>query len=221
MQYPSLSNALSCVRRYVYKAASSLTAGVLAAGLLLSTSLAQAATVITDPTNDANAIGIADLRLGNFLFDVEFVVGSAEMTYGSLPNFESDPEGFFNRAVELTALVNDVLNTAPEVKSVGPEGQPVGSFLYGFAKDRGTANYFAFATVGQYSEGEGWILGEGDYNPPPAGGPGFVLTSYELSFETWARYDFKDVVVPIPAAVWLFASGLLGLIGVARQKHQA
>ena len=26
-------------------------------------------------------------------------------------------------------------------------------------------------------------------------------------------------VVPVPAAVWLFGSGLLGLIGVARRKH--
>jgi hypothetical protein len=33
--------------------------------------------------------------------------------------------------------------------------------------------------------------------------------------------DFKDgsvTVVPVPAAVWLFGSGLLGLIGVARRK---
>ena len=30
------------------------------------------------------------------------------------------------------------------------------------------------------------------------------------------RLDFSPV--PIPAAVWLFGSGLLGLIGVARRK---
>jgi hypothetical protein len=28
-------------------------------------------------------------------------------------------------------------------------------------------------------------------------------------------------VVPIPAAVWLFASGLLGMIGIARRKKAA
>jgi hypothetical protein len=28
-------------------------------------------------------------------------------------------------------------------------------------------------------------------------------------------------VVPIPAAIWLFGSGLLGLIGIARRKNAA
>ncbi|MEA3242882.1 MAG: VPLPA-CTERM sorting domain-containing protein [Pseudomonadota bacterium] len=28
-------------------------------------------------------------------------------------------------------------------------------------------------------------------------------------------------VVPIPAAVWLFGSGLLGLVGIARRKYVA
>jgi hypothetical protein len=30
-----------------------------------------------------------------------------------------------------------------------------------------------------------------------------------------------DVVVPVPAAVWLFGSGLLGLVGIARRKKKA
>ena len=30
--------------------------------------------------------------------------------------------------------------------------------------------------------------------------------------------EISQVVVPVPAAVWLFGSGLLGLIGVARRK---
>ena len=29
---------------------------------------------------------------------------------------------------------------------------------------------------------------------------------------------YKEVFVPVPAAVWLFGSGLIGLIGVARRK---
>jgi hypothetical protein len=31
-------------------------------------------------------------------------------------------------------------------------------------------------------------------------------------------FDFKVAAVPIPAAAWLFGSGLLGLIGIARRK---
>jgi hypothetical protein len=39
------------------------------------------------------------------------------------------------------------------------------------------------------------------------------LTNVALSFGTSA-----ETVVPIPAAVWLFGSGLVGLIGIARRK---
>lgn len=34
------------------------------------------------------------------------------------------------------------------------------------------------------------------------------------------RADFRVAAVPLPAAVWLFGSGLLGLIGMARRRKQ-
>jgi hypothetical protein len=37
-------------------------------------------------------------------------------------------------------------------------------------------------------------------------------------FHAWAVRDGDIGAVPIPAAAWLFGSGLLGLIGVARKK---
>jgi len=43
-------------------------------------------------------------------------------------------------------------------------------------------------------------------------------------WDTGVYYDnlnFGAAVVPVPAAVWLFGSGLLGLIGVARRRKQA
>jgi hypothetical protein len=36
---------------------------------------------------------------------------------------------------------------------------------------------------------------------------------YSIAFD-----DFRITLVPVPAAVWLFGSGLIGLIGVARRK---
>jgi len=46
------------------------------------------------------------------------------------------------------------------------------------------------------------------------------------SFHNWLTttsttpviFDFSSAAVPIPAAVWLFGSGLLGLVGMARRK---
>jgi hypothetical protein len=41
----------------------------------------------------------------------------------------------------------------------------------------------------------------------------------EAGFEEWAARTGGDTFVPVPAAVWLFGSGLLGLVGVARRKR--
>lgn len=45
---------------------------------------------------------------------------------------------------------------------------------------------------------------------------GFFGAQY---FEVW-NVSFVPTTVPVPAAVWLFGSGLLGLVGVARRKKQ-
>lgn len=45
---------------------------------------------------------------------------------------------------------------------------------------------------------------------------------FEVRFGSYDAYNFIDsityTVVPVPAAVWLFGSGLLGLVGLARRK---
>jgi hypothetical protein len=46
----------------------------------------------------------------------------------------------------------------------------------------------------------------------------------ELKFDNmgaWAVHDGNISAVPVPAAMWLFGSGLLGLIGMARRKKAA
>ena len=44
--------------------------------------------------------------------------------------------------------------------------------------------------------------------------------SFELTAGDTAEFttNFEVTPVPVPAAVWLFGSGLLGLIGVAKRK---
>lgn len=36
---------------------------------------------------------------------------------------------------------------------------------------------------------------------------------------TWYNYSFSGTAVPVPAAAWLFGSGLMGLAGVARRRR--
>ena len=46
------------------------------------------------------------------------------------------------------------------------------------------------------------------------------ITSGSSIYDAWAVHDgdVGNAVVPIPASVWLFGSGLLGLVGMARRK---
>lgn len=39
-----------------------------------------------------------------------------------------------------------------------------------------------------------------------------------VGLRTWAVYDGDVAVVPVPAAVWLFGSGLLGLVGFSMRR---
>ena len=45
-----------------------------------------------------------------------------------------------------------------------------------------------------------------------------TATAYNGSGVFYDNLNFDRVVVPVPAAVWLFGSGLLGLVGVARRR---
>ena len=55
-----------------------------------------------------------------------------------------------------------------------------------------------------------------DFNNPSQG-----LVIKDFNRYSWAVHAGNVGAVPVPAAVWLFGSGLLGLIGVARRKARA
>jgi hypothetical protein len=44
--------------------------------------------------------------------------------------------------------------------------------------------------------------------------------SYDVNFSNGSILQVDAAVVPVPAAVWLFGSGLLGLVGIARRKSR-
>jgi hypothetical protein len=57
-----------------------------------------------------------------------------------------------------------------------------------------------------------WIF----FNTPE--GPGLSVDAFTDAGVAQFSLQFQPTVVPVPAAVWLFGSGLLGLIGMARRK---
>ena len=52
---------------------------------------------------------------------------------------------------------------------------------------------------------------------PGSGGEQTPFQTY-LYFSAWAVQSGDVSAVPVPAAVWLFGSGLIGLVGFARRK---
>ncbi|MFC1772640.1 lectin-like protein [Pseudomonadota bacterium] len=70
------------------------------------------------------------------------------------------------------------------------------------------------AIYGAAVPGGGGVTGPGDWhdlrNSPVGGSGAWSIGGYVVEYELSA--------IPLPAAVWLFGSGLIGLVGVARRK---
>ena len=63
-----------------------------------------------------------------------------------------------------------------------------------------------------WSESGGWAFDFGDGHQ--------AQLPFNYSIYAWAVQSGDVSTVPVPAAVWLFGSGLLGLVGLARRKAQ-
>jgi len=86
------------------------------------------------------------------------------------------------------------------------------------------------STPGPFSnvQGTGYWSGT-DYAADPAARAWYFIfgagnqsqTIKDSDFYAWAVYTGDVSAVPVPAAVWLFGSGLTGLLGVSRRKKAA
>jgi hypothetical protein len=105
--------------------------------------------------------------------------------------------------------------------------------IVGFAGPNGSGNHIATNTTTALSllltGSSNFILGLSTDNGASWIADAAVVSlganSYSVTFGTGANVIEVDVQiippVPVPAAVWLFASGLLGLVGIARRKKAA
>ena len=184
-----------------FKAA--LATGVIVVGLLLGTSTTNAAVVIIDGTG-TNATGIEDLQVGVLFYNVEFVFDSARNLYGDLPGDFPFSDSGPTTVVDANAAVNAALNGVPLVVTVGPVT---------------SSNYF----IGFDSEPVGPVVIHTDSSYASTSDDVWLLDVPLSVFDFNANATYADFTlvsqVPVPAAVWLFGSGLLGLVGMARRKR--
>ena len=190
-----------------------LTTACLISALCLTASFsASAATIITESTYSdfANAQGtinpIAPTALGVFTNDTYIVSGQVGWGDDQADAFTfSIADGYRLQNVYITDYSS----------SLGFDD----SHLY---MNRGANLSFdpndeiEFINFSDFSIGTDLL--QFDSAPGPQGAGSYTVQWQE--FDGPSNYEMEFVVsaVPVPAAVWLFGSGLIGLVGVARRK---
>jgi hypothetical protein len=136
------------------------------------------------------------------------------------------------RLLDGTGLLSegDIINISFDYRGSGIDGAVL--FVENFCE---TAGPLCGADLNQITPTSEWQSYSADFTLAAAPS-GFTVDAYTLQFAAVcgasqtcdADYYFDNVVitadiaaVPVPAAVWLFGSGLVGLVGVARKKKAA
>jgi len=117
-------------------------------------------------------------------------------------------------------------NLAGNPASIGCSSLPtteyscnVGSFQYdGSGNYTDQADPDNFGNNNRFSSFSFTLLGYNEANFIANADGNLFATHIYLSDGVTTGFAFGGTVVPVPAAVWLFGSGLIGLIGLARRK---
>ncbi len=158
--------------------------------------------------NAAVVSTINGLDIGGTLYDVT-IHNNPEMTFNEL--WDSNDDGIFgNDSSVFNAQPIFWGNQALAISAVQAIITHLGvSDITSFNQ----SSDFAFVPYGFTPSGSIQIATDGN----PAPGIDVTITALALDNEN-AKWVSFEAAVPVPAAAWLFASGLLGLVGFARRK---
>ena len=194
--------------------------GAVVAAAWLTASPVTAATVITNANGDA--VRIEKLQVGTGLdsfFDVVWLSGELNEVYGNdvidFP-FPEQRETTEEAANAIAQALQDE-GTIGEIVTPQP-GNP----------DLRTSFFAIPYQIEQMGiggpEAAVWFVDRQNNDAPFIWGPATEDTSFPPTTDTaWAIFTptTPPSAVPVPAAAWLFGSGLLGLTGIARRKKTA
>ncbi len=169
--------------------------------ILASTPLSAATVSWSAPTTNVNVNDVFSLN----------IIGSGFTTNvdGGGVNFLYDASVLNVMSVSIDESVWDFLPDTGTINNVvgSVDDIMVNAFFNVITGDFNVASV-TFQAVGTGTTG--LLLSESFFNPWAVGGslinPGYIDASVTVS------------AVPVPAAVWLFGSGLIGLIGLAKRK---
>jgi hypothetical protein len=202
------------------KKLSALAAGAVTMGLLLGASMAQAATVIVDgDTNTVTRIEnllVPDDQGRSTLYNVDFRYESGFSVYGQDledPGFPFIGANAEEDAVAVMTSINNALDDETTVPSSA--GDPSQNIYYIGVEEETEGPAGFIGAVGSEN------LTGGFWDPCTTDCLDGVAVTDARDTLTYADFTEASAVVPVPAAVWLFGSGLLGLVGMARRKKTA
>jgi len=187
--------------------------------LMIYSTNSYSATLIVD---NGALMGATGIDVDGVLYDVQFIDGTCDALYSGCDSISDFP--FSNPTndptllnIAMTALLEQVLIDSPlgnfdsnPALTNGCNvsgGCQINTPLFPSSSTEFIASSGAFNSIDEFRDTI--TAGSAVYNS--------VHPFPELDQNVFAVWN-QSVVVPIPAAIWLFSSGLLGLIGAARRK---
>ena len=190
-----------------------LASGILAVGGLLMASQANAATISVIPTSNSIAVG----DTVGLTVHGDFSGESTTLGGGVLLSWDSAQLQLIGDIATNTAAINASLGSNgwtpvnPDGSSVVVTANSVTVDVFDFSFTKSVFDIFSLSLVAV---------------PPPsssvlaiAASPISSLTGgWEGRAITYTGAEIAVGAVPVPPAVWLFGSGLIGLVGIARRR---
>lgn len=186
---------------------------LLIAAILIVSVPANSATVNYD--GSGNLVGISGLSVGSDQYDVSFIVDSFDNIWPNpaIPTFWGSEEGY-----SAAAAIVDVFDSN-NISVIYYDRPTTEAYWYQFLvpfADVLTPNglkveHHYGMSSGQTGDPSSFI---GNWYPGPPGNlPGSNWRTFSSHTHMYATFS----AVPIPGAVWLLGSGLIGIVGIRRK----
>jgi hypothetical protein len=159
---------------------------------------------------NASTVFSPEINIDGTFENVDFFFVGLPANY-QLGLFDNTDTAFTNA---LMVATGDAVAFTPNV----PGAAPYSATNTVSGNTLGLAGATAEFILGLKNTNTGIWLADVSVNPLNLAGTAFNVI-FETAPGTLLAVDLVIAQVPVPAAIWLFGSGLLGLIGVARRKN--